>query len=124
MRMILSFPMPRFSVRPRIRVVRDADDTILLGPGKADLLDAIARAGSLRGAAGALDMSYMRAWNLVQTMNAAFRSPLVELERGGPAKGGAHLTARGERVLHLYREMEKTAAKAIAAGWKELRREF
>jgi molybdate transport system regulatory protein len=114
----------RFSIRPCIRVVRDDDTTILLGPGKADLLDAIARAGSLRGAAEELGMSYMRAWNLVKTMNAAFRSPLVDMERGGPAKGGADLTDRGERVLRLYREMEAKAEKAIAAGWKKLRREF
>src|SRR6185503_15884683 len=113
-----------FSVRPRIRIIRDDDATILLGPGKADLLDAIASAGSLRGAAEELGMSYMRAWNLVKTMNVAFRSPLVEMERGGPSKGGAHLTARGERVLRVYREMEAKAAKSIAAGWKRLRREF
>jgi molybdate transport system regulatory protein len=113
-----------FSVRPRIRVVRDQDDTILLGPGKADLLDAIARAGSLRGAADELGMSYMRAWNLVKTMNAAFRTPLVEMERGGPSKGGAQLTERGERVRALYREMETKAERAIAAGWKRLRREL
>lgn len=116
--------MKRITIKPRIRVVRDDDDTILLGPGKADLLEAIARAGSLRGAAEELGMSYMRAWNLVKTMNAAYRSPLVEMERGGPAKGGARLTDRGERVLALYREMEAAAEKAIAAGWKRLRREF
>jgi molybdate transport system regulatory protein len=115
--------MPRFSVRPRIRVVRD-DATILLGPGKADLLDAIRTAGSIRGAADALGMSYMRAWNLVKTMNAAFRSPLVEKERGGSGQGGATLTERGERVLQVYREMEKKAERAIAAGWKRLRKEL
>lgn len=116
--------MPRFSVRPRIRVVRDGDGTIVMGPGKADLLDAIRRRGSIRGAAEALEMSYMRAWNLVKTMNAAFRSPLVEKERGGSDQGGARLTDRGERVLTAYREMERKAGKALQAGWKRLRDEF
>jgi molybdate transport system regulatory protein len=113
----------RYSVRPRIRIVRD-DDTILLGPGKADLLDAIARTGSIRAAAESLEMSYMRAWNLVRTMNAAFRSPLVQKERGGAEQGGASLTERGERILALYRRMEEKAAKAIAPVWKKMREEI
>lgn len=95
-----------------------------MGPGKADLLDAIRSSGSIRAAAEELGMSYMRAWNLVKTMNAAFRSPLVEKERGGSDQGGARLTERGERVLAAYREMERKAAEAIAAGWKRLRDEF
>lgn len=113
----------RHTVRPRIRVVRD-DDTIVLGPGKADLLEAIARTGSIRAAAESLEMSYMRAWNLVRTMNAAFRSPLVEKLRGGADQGGAQLTERGERVLALYRKMETKAEKAIAALWEEMRKEM
>lgn len=113
----------RYTVRPRIRVVRD-DDTIVIGPGKADLLDAIRRTGSIRAAAGELGMSYMRAWTLVRTMNAAFRSPLVEKERGGAGQGGAQLTAAGERVLALYRKMEEKAEKAVAGVWEKLREEL
>jgi molybdate transport system regulatory protein len=112
----------RATVRPRIRVVL-GDGTILLGPGKADLLEAIARTGSIRAAAESLDMSYMRAWNLVRTMNAAFRSPLVEKVRGG-AEQGARLTERGERVVALYRKMETKAEKAIAGLWEDLRKEL
>jgi len=113
----------RSTVRPRIRVVRD-DDTIVLGPGKADLLDAVARTGSIRAAAESLDMSYMRAWNLIRTMNAAFRSPLVEKVRGGAEQGGARLTERGERVLSLYRRMEAKAEKAIEPLWEKMRKEM
>jgi molybdate transport system regulatory protein len=113
----------RATVRPRIRVVLD-DGTIVLGPGKADLLDAIARTGSIRAAAESLDMSYMRAWSLVRTMNAAFRSPLVEKVRGGAEQGGAQLSERGERVLALYRRMEAKAEKAIEGLWEKVREEM
>ena len=113
----------RYDVRPRIRIVRD-DGTIVLGPGKADLLEAIARTGSIRAAAGELEMSYMRAWTLVRTMNAEFRSPLVEKERGGAGQGGAHLTPRGERVLRLYRQMEEKAERSIAQLWVRMRKEM
>src|SRR5688572_12331987 len=89
-----------YSIKPRFRIV-DGEGTIVMGPGKADLLDAVARSGSIRAAAEELGMSYMRAWTLIRTMNAAFRSPLVEKERGGSAQGGAQLTPRGRKVLEL-----------------------
>ena len=111
----------RFSVRPRIRIVSD-DGTIVLGPGKADLLGAIARTGSIRAAADELDMSYMRAWTLVRVMNGVFRSPLVEKVRGGSEQGGARLTERGADVLAIYERMEKEATKAVAASWRDLKR--
>ncbi len=113
----------RYSLRPRFRIVGD-DETIVLGPGKADLLEAIARTGSIRAAAAELEMSYMRAWTLVRTMNAAFRTPLVEKERGGSAQGGAALTTRGRAVLKLYRKMEEKAAKSVDELWKELKKEL
>src|SRR5215210_8877432 len=106
----------RYTLRPRIRIVSQ-NGTIVMGPGKADLLDAIGRTGSIRAAAEELEMSYMRAWTLVRVMNAAFRSPLVEKERGGPAQG-AQLTQRGEEVLRLYRQMEAKAARAIGREWE------
>lgn len=102
---------PEVVVRPRIRITRG--DVIVLGPGKADLLDAIESTGSIRAASRALGMSYMRAWSLVRTMNAAFREPLVASERGGEGRGGAKLTDTGRRVLKLYREMQRRAAKAV-----------
>lgn len=111
------------SIKSRFRIV-DHDGTIVMGPGKADLLDAIARSGSIRAAAEELEMSYMRAWTLVKTMNAAFRSPLVEKERGGSAQGGAQLTARGKTVLELYRAMEEKAERAIKPEWARLRRQL
>ena len=113
----------RYTIRPRIRITGD-DGTIVMGPGKADLLGAIERTGSIRAAAAELEMSYMRAWSLVRTMNAAFRSPLVEKERGGPGQGGAQLTARGVSVLRLYREMEEKAARATRSEWQRLRKEL
>jgi molybdate transport system regulatory protein len=114
--------MKKVVVRPRIRATRG--DVILLGPGKADLLAAIAETGSIRSAAEETGMSYMRAWSLVRTMNAAFRAPLVERTRGGSQRGGAELTKLGSRVLELYQEMERKASEAIAPLWRRLAREL
>ncbi len=93
-----------------------------MGPGKADLLDAIVRHGRLAAAARELEMSYMRAWKLVQLLNRSFRGPLVATERGGSGHGKATLTALGVRVLRLYRGMETSSLAAMDADWKALRR--
>jgi molybdate transport system regulatory protein len=114
----MSQDQPGAAVLPRLRVLCGGE--IALGPGKARLLQGIADLGSLSAAARALDMSYMRAWRLVHTMNACFREPLVELSRGGREQGGATLTATGSRVLELYREMERRSREAIGGPWSEL----
>lgn len=104
----------------RLRIVLEPD--IAIGPGKADILDGIKTTGSIAAAGRAMGMSYKRAWLLVETMNACFKTPLVETSRGGRARGGARLTAVGERVLASYRHMEALTAKATAAEMKALRK--
>ncbi|PWG17520.1 winged helix-turn-helix domain-containing protein [Salibaculum griseiflavum] len=98
--------------RLRIRIVFDEDE--MIGPGKADLLDGIARTGSIAGAGREMGMSYKRAWDLIGTLNAMFRGPLVESTRGGPGGGGAVLTDLGREVLGLYRDFEEAAARGGA----------
>lgn len=109
---------PRNDVRPRIRVYHGEE--IALGPGKVDLLEAIARAGTLAEAARRLGMSYMRAWKLLQTMNGCFREPLVDTARGGAGHGHATLTDTGRAALTLYRRMEEESRRAIEPAWREL----
>ncbi len=86
----------------------------MMGPGKADLLEQIAEHGSISAAGRAMGMSYKRAWQLVEVMNAMFAAPLVESNRGGAAGGGAVLTESGRRVLSLFRSLESQAARAGA----------
>jgi molybdate transport system regulatory protein len=85
-----------------------------MGPGKADLLDAIESAGSISAAARRMGMSYRRAWMLVDEMNRDFRLPLVSAAAGGAKGGGARVTDAGREALRRYREMERKAADGIA----------
>jgi molybdate transport system regulatory protein len=87
-------------------------DAPAIGPGKADLLDAIVAHASITGAAQALGMSYRRAWVLVDEMNRCFDPPLVETLRGGGRERGARVTPTGVDVLSSYRAMERAAATA------------
>ncbi|MEL6680610.1 MAG: LysR family transcriptional regulator [Pseudomonadota bacterium] len=89
----------------------------MIGPGKADLLDLIADTGSIAAAGRQMDMSYKRAWMLVETLNAMFPAPLVHSSRGGAAGGGASLTDLGHEVLGHYRALE---ARAREAGQSEV----
>ena len=89
-------------------------DNAMVGPGKAELLEHIRETGSISAAGRSMGMSYKRAWMLVEELNAAFSSPLVASARGGPGGGGAHLTATGEQVLALFREIERKARDAGA----------
>ena len=98
---------PRF----RIRLVFGPNE--MMGPGKAELLERIQRTGSIAAAGREMGMSYKRAWQLVETLNAMFRSPLVERSRGGAKGGGAQITETGLAVLEEYRAIE---LKARAAG--------
>lgn len=90
-------------------------DTIALGPGKLQLLEAIRETGSIAAAGRSMDMSYKRAWHLVDTMNRCFRAPLVEASKGGTRGGGAVLTPLAEEVIALYRRLETRAGKAAKA---------
>jgi len=110
---------PNAVCRPRFRVLLDKD--IALGPGKVDLLEAIDACGSISRAAKQVPLSYRRAWDMVDTMNRCFKSPLVEMSTGGRGGGGARLTPLGRRVARLYRAMEKAAAEATEKEWKTLR---
>lgn len=88
-------------------------DEYALGPGKADLLEAIEREGSISAAGRALGMSYRKTWLLVDTMNRCFRQKVVETLSGGGKVRGARLTECGQLALAAYRELE--AEIAIAA---------
>lgn len=97
---------------PRLRL--QLKHGVAIGPGKAALLEVIAKAGSISAAARSLGMSYKRAWMLVASMNEHFRGPVVEAVKGGRGHGGAVLTPLGTEVLERYRRMEQKALHAVA----------
>ncbi len=99
--------------------------TVALGPGKAELLDRLAQTGSISAAAKAMDMSYRRAWLLLDELNNSFTQPVVEKTKGGKGGGGgAKLTAWGGTMLKLYREIEAKSQKASASALAKLQQKL
>lgn len=101
------------SYKSSIKIRLYLNDKVALGPGKADLLDAIVQNGSISAAGRAMDMSYKRAWDLVNTMNESFASPIVVTAKGGSHGGGAEVTEFGQQILKQYRQAQLNAEKAI-----------
>ena len=98
---------------PRLRILLGR--AIAIGPGKAELLRLIEEMGSISAAAREMGMSYRRAWTLVETMNGAFREPVVAAAIGGRGGGGAQVTDFGREALNRYRAMEEKAVSSVTA---------
>jgi len=109
-----------FRCKHRIRIM--VGDSIALGPGKIDLLEAIGQKGSISQAAKEIKLSYKRAWDMVDTMNQCFKEPLVASTTGGKGGGGAKLTSLGNRMILLYRKMESTAEASTQSEWNAIKR--
>lgn len=102
-------PDSHLSIRLRIHWA----DQFAMGPGKADLLEAVAETHSITAAGRALGYSYSKTRRLLEEMNASFRTPLVATTRGGREGGGAHVTELGYQVLSLFRYMETKATASV-----------
>lgn len=84
-----------------------------MGPGKAQLVAAIDATGSISAAARAMNMSYRRAWQLVEAINDSFTQPVVVTATGGKRGGGARVTPFGRDLVRRFRAMEDKASAAI-----------
>jgi len=107
----------RSHLKLKIQIMCGAE--IAMGPGKADLLEAIAAHRSISAAGRAMGMSYRRTWLLVDAMNRCWAEPLVATVPGNP-KAGAHLTAFGEAILGAYRKLQGEVEQVGAAGMASL----
>jgi molybdate transport system regulatory protein len=97
---------------PSLSVRIDLDAEGRIGPGKIELLEAIHTCGSISAAGRAMDMSYKRAWDLVDEINHICGRPAVERQTGGKNGGGAVLTPFGVSLVTRYRKIERSAETA------------
>lgn len=109
-----------------IRFRVDIGSELGIGPGKIALLENIGESGSLSQAARALGMSYRRAWQLLNSLNACLQEPVTQAQKGGPHGGGSRLTPFGRQLIRAYRafdaETQRRGARAFRSVGAKLRR--
>jgi molybdate transport system regulatory protein len=98
----------------RVTIRIDFDDGRHLGHGKVRLLEMVEAHGSISSAARAMDMSYRRAWLLVDEVNRMFATPVLATQLGGKGGGHARLTDFGRLVVDHYRSIERDSKQAFA----------
>jgi molybdate transport system regulatory protein len=90
------------------------DGAIAIGPGKAAMLDAVQREGSIAAAGRSMGISYRRTRDMIDTLNRCWGEPVVLTEKGGRTGGGSRLTPRGQQVLAAYRALEQALNQTAA----------
>jgi molybdate transport system regulatory protein len=110
--------MPESQVSIRI----DLETGGRIGPGKIALLEAISKTGSIAEAARSMNMSYRRAWLLVDELNKLLSEPAVTAAAGGANGGGATLTPAGQKTIRLYRTIEMRTRAGARSEFQAFRK--
>jgi molybdate transport system regulatory protein len=117
--------IPKSSRTPSLSIRIDLDDTEgRIGPGKIQLLENIHSCGSISAAGRAMNMSYKRAWDLVDEINRICKRTAVERQVGGKDGGGAMLTPFGVSLIARYRKIEGSVGRAVGKELRALRAEI
>jgi molybdate transport system regulatory protein len=83
------------------------------GEGPYELLKRVEKTKSLHEAAHQMDMSYSKAWKLIQTMEKRLGFSLLDKKIGGLSGGGSQVTPKGKELMKRYEQFEKEVKKAI-----------
>jgi molybdate transport system regulatory protein len=112
--------MGKTSLKVKNRMWIVGHDGTFLGEGRIALLLAIEEYGSISKAARSMNMSYLKAWKLIDSMNSVSDTPVVIRASGGKGGGGTTLTSYGKKAISLYNELNKKCDAYINAELKKL----
>ncbi len=113
MRFLLEFILSEVEMQEKMeykiksRIWIEADDNVLLGEGRVKLLKAIDKKGSLSKAAKSINISYKKAWTMIDCVNKSAKKPVTESSTGGKGGGGATLTEYGKKLIKAFDEINK-----------------
>lgn len=108
------------NINTRFRLWIDKENKPYLGLGRVILLEKIQEFGSITRGAAAIEMSYRKAWQLVENMNKLSKEPLVEKRLGGKTGGGAHVTKAGEKAIRRFYNLQEEIEQFIKSKTKEI----
>ncbi len=104
-----------FQISGSIWIENSNSSERFLGKGRIQLLELIKEHGSIAKAAKAMEMSYKRAWDLINSMNQQANQPFVITQVGGKSGGGAMLTPEGEEAILFYKKVQERFRQFLTA---------
>lgn len=98
----------------------DEEHGRFFGEGPCRLLHAIEKTGSLRGAAGSMEMAYTKALSMMKRAEKALGFPLTTKNIGGKGGGGSRLTPEAKEFLAKYEDYRDTCIAADRRIYHEI----
>lgn len=100
-----------YKIKNRIWIC--TDEGTFLGEGRINLLREIEKTGSISEAAKKMNMSYKKAWNLVQSINKQSETPIVNRKIGGVDGGGSAISPKGLEWITIYNEINENCNRFL-----------
>lgn len=98
-------PEKKFRITGMLRI--ESEDERFFGPGRLQLLENIMATGSISQAAKRMQMSYKKAWDMVNSMNQNTTKPIVSTQTGGEKGGGTIVTEEGKQLISAFKKLHE-----------------
>jgi molybdate transport system regulatory protein len=89
------------------------NDNRFFGPGPLELLERINNTGSISEAAKEMNMSYKKAWEIINVLNDGPVKPLVVTKAGGTKGGGSVISDEAKELVVYYRLLRERFKKFL-----------
>jgi len=89
------------------------------GEGPYELLKRVEKTDSLHEAAHQMNMSYSKAWKVIQTMEKRLGFAFLDKKVGGLSGGGSRVTPEGKEFLRRYERFESDAKRVIEKTYQK-----
>ena len=109
-----------YKIKSRIWI--ESENNVFIGEGRVHLLKAIQEKGSLSKAAKSLNISYKKAWQLLDSVNKSAKKPVTINTIGGKGGGGAELTEYGKSLVKAFDEINKNCWKFLDKQLEKIER--
>lgn len=108
------------TIKVKAKVWLDKDGQLIFGAGKSAIIKAIAKTGSLNGAAKALNMSYRHVWSAIQSIEKRMGKALLIKTKGGKDGGGAVITEYAKELIKKFDKLDDDITAFVNKQYKEI----
>jgi molybdate transport system regulatory protein len=99
--------MAQFKLKSSQWIV-DEDNNIIIGEGRAEILENIEKTGSINQTAKMMKMSYKAVWSKIKATEKHLNTRIVHADR----REGSHLSRDGKGLLEKYKRLKEKCLSA------------